>query len=164
VKKECNILLLYNGINLYTCHFTQKRRGDNCGNSKYPCSLPRAAAETEHDKLNLPFKPFLAAEKKRRLQEYNEANYILGPSEFVKRSFLEAGFTAQKLLKLVYELDKGTGKSAVRKVLPSECFTMLYVDPISVRKGIRYLIQTLQQLQCPGKQLVQVSPHANLRN
>jgi len=118
--------------------------------------------KSEHKNLNLPWTPFPRKEKKRRLLEYEEADYILVPSEFVKNSFLVKGFAREKLLKVPYGFNRlSNGNSQVDSIPANDTFTILYVGSISVRKGIRYLIEAFQKLSHPAKKLVLVGPNTN---
>lgn len=111
----------------------------------------------EHEMLGLVWEPFYPMEKARRLAEYDIADYILMPSNFVKRSFLKMGFPEEKLLKVPYGFDKLTDHT-LSSVADINIFTILYVGSISVRKGLRYLIEAFEKLNHPAKKLVIVGP------
>jgi starch synthase len=114
----------------------------------------------EYKSLGLPWKPFHQKEKARRIAEYQIADYILLPSNFVKRSFIEMGFPEQKLMRVPYGFNAFSGKTVQAKVENNE-FTVLYVGSISVRKGLRYLIEAFAQLAHPNKKLMIVGPENN---
>jgi glycosyltransferase involved in cell wall biosynthesis len=110
----------------------------------------------EYQRCGLHYKAIFAPEKKRRLAEYEEADFILCPSEFARRSFLARGFSADRLLKNVYGFKKpgvGIGSREARTG-----FQILYVGSIHVRKGLRYLVDAFCRLRTPGKQLKLVGP------
>jgi hypothetical protein len=87
--------------------------------------------EMESKNLNLRWKPFPVKEKTRRIKEYEEADFILLPSEFVKRSFIAKGFPEKKLLRCRMGLIKHhTTTMAVQKTTwakPVILFCMLEV-------------------------------------
>lgn len=115
----------------------------------------------EHERLNLKWTPFHQLEKKRRLKEYDAADYILLPSEFVKRSFLEKGFLEKKLIKVPYGFNKFNDVNNINhntETPENECFNILYVGSISVRKGLRYLIEAFNKLEIKNKRLTLVGP------
>lgn len=114
--------------------------------------------EQEYRELNIPWKPFPNNEKQRRLKEYDEADYILLPSEFVKRSFIAKGFAEEKLLKVPYGFNKPASSGNKKSPTTNQDFTVLYVGTISIRKGIKYLIEAFHKLQHPNKKLVLVGP------
>ena len=160
--KDCDIFLFYNGSGLTTSRYA-KRNGVitvvEAVNSHVECQ--EEILNDEHKNLNLPWTPFPRKEKKRRLTEYEEADYILLPSEFVRRSFLAKGFPEQKLLKVTYGFNKPLHINENARRNGHDTFTVLYVGTISVRKGIRYLIEAFKNLVHPNKILVLVGPNAN---
>jgi alpha-maltose-1-phosphate synthase len=92
------------------------------------------------------------------MKEYEEADYILLPSEFVKRSFMAKGFAENKLLKVPYGFNPMPGSKITHANTNDDFFTVLYVGTISIRKGIRYLIEAFQSLKHTKKRLVLVGP------
>ena len=108
--------------------------------------------------LGLPWTPFHRKEKKRRLLEYETADYILLPSEFVKKSFLQKGFPADKLLKVPYGFNQMDVANNIVGRNDKKLFTILYVGSINIRKGLRYLVEAFQKLSLPNKQLIITGP------
>jgi glycosyltransferase involved in cell wall biosynthesis len=159
--KDCDIFLFYNGSGLRSSRYG-KRRGAisivEAVNSHV--SYQEDILREEHERAGLPWLPFPVYEKERRLQEYEEADYILLPSDFVRNSFLEKGFPAHKLLKVPFGFENMAGSAPAPAKEPGT-FTVLYVGSISVRKGIRYLLDAFARLQHPNKRLLLVGPDAN---
>jgi len=159
---EADLFLFYNGSGLATCEYAKKKGKLTVvevvnSHVEYQEELLR----TEFEKLNLPWLPFHKKEKERRLKEYATADYILLPSEFVKQSFLAKGFPDEKLIKVPY------GFSIPSKESPfinkeDDTFTVLYVGSVSVRKGIRYLIEAFKMLEVADKKLIIVGPRAQI--
>lgn len=160
--RDCDIFLFYNGSGLSSSRYGRKHGVINVvevvnSHVEYQEALLRQ----EHQNWGLPWQPFPVNEKKRRLIEYDEADYILLPSEFVKRSFIERGFSEKKLLKIPYGFDSGTKTTKeLDQHFKSNNFTVLYVGTISIRKGIRYLIDAFNKLEFKAKRLVIVGPDA----
>ncbi|GAB3333777.1 hypothetical protein GCM10027299_41610 [Larkinella ripae] len=162
--KSCDIFMFYNGSGLHSCRFAHNKgiiTVVEAVNSHV--QYQEDILQEEHRSLSLPWVPFNKKEKNRRIDEYKEADYILLPSEFVKNSFLELGFPEHKLLKVPYGfspfMNANTETASEEK---SEDFTVLYVGSISVRKGLRYLLQAFEQLQHPRKKLIIVGPKTKL--
>jgi starch synthase len=162
--KACDIFIFYNGSGLCSSRYNRKYGGGinivEAVNSHLEYQEELLAQEYKY--LGLPWKPFLEIEKKRRLMEYEEADYILLPSDFVKRSFIAKGFPESKLLKVPY----GFSKSIIsgldhKKNIKTDTLTVLYVGSISVRKGIRYLIEAFRKISHPKKKLLLVGPDTN---
>jgi starch synthase len=161
--KDCDIFLFYNGSGLHSSRYG-KRHGAlsivEAVNSHV--SYQEDILREEHERVGLPWLPFPVYEKERRLQEYEEADYILLPSDFVRNSFLEKGFPAHKLLKVPFGFDKmSLAGAAPAAAKDADTFTVLYVGSLSVRKGIRYLLDAFTRLQHPKKRLLLVGPDAN---
>jgi len=115
----------------------------------------------EFEISNLSWLPFNSKEKRRRIMEYELADYILLPSEFVKRSFLDYGFPEKKLIKVPYGFNSFE-KSNINDDHESKIFSVLYVGSISVRKGLKYLIEAFRQLNHPFKKLTIVGPETKI--
>ena len=153
-----NIFLFYNGSGLNTLQKAKKKGIITIVEAvNSHVDFQEDLLRNEHEKLGMPWVPFHKKEKGRRMQEYEKADYILLPSEFVKKSFLGYGFPEQKLLKVPYgfhQMNHSTQQAKERK----EAFTILYVGSISVRKGVKYLIEAYQKLAISNKRLVITGP------
>ncbi|MFO8026575.1 MAG: glycosyltransferase [Opitutales bacterium] len=113
----------------------------------------------EHQHLGLDFHGFPDYERARRCQEYEEADAIVCPSRAVKRSFVAEGIPAENIWVVPYGFPIPVAPEKPPTVPSSKGgFTVLYVGSLSVRKGIRYLIEAFKKLQHPGKRLVLVGP------
>jgi len=151
-----DVFLFYNGSGLLSCQ-RARRKGIitivEAVNSHV--AYQEQLLADEHDRIGLPWTPFHKKEKERRIEEYAQADYILTPSDFVKNSFLEAGFPDAKILKVPFGFDSLPVTVQARD---TASFTVLYVGSLSVRKGLRYLIQAFDKLAHPRKKLVLVGP------
>jgi len=85
-------------------------------------------------------------------QEYEAADFITVPSEFVRRSFIKEGVPQQKVVKIPYGADISRFKK-VADVDP-DVFTILFVGQVSIRKGIFYLLEAFQNLPLRKKRLI----------
>ena len=157
--KGSDVFLFYNGSGLTTGRYA-KRNGVvtvvEAVNSHV--EFQEDILEEEHQKLGIPWKPFPGREKTRRLKEYEEAEYILLPSEFVRRSFIAKGFPEGKLLKVPYGFAMSSNAVHLKHTDLKQTFTVLFVGSLSVRKGIRYLIEAFNTISHPYKKLLLVGP------
>lgn len=156
--KEADVFVFYNGNGLSSCNYANKIGKITVVevvNSHVECQ--EDLLREEHLNLNLPWEPFHKKDKERRLKEYEAADYILLPSEFVKQSFLGKGFPEEKLLKVPYGFTIPVHKANTDGIAHTT-FNVLYVGSISVRKGIRYLIEAFKNLEIPNKKLIIVGP------
>jgi glycosyltransferase involved in cell wall biosynthesis len=86
----------------------------------------------------------------KEIQEYEEADFISIPSQFVKRSFLEKGIDEQKLLLNPYGAGNMFGR-ALKQNDSGTVFRILYLGTISIRKGLIYLFEALNKLSIHKK-------------
>jgi len=94
----------------------------------------------------------------QRLLAYQEADYILCPSDFVVNSFIIKGFPAEKLLKVNFGFPPIEVETTTDKYKPGAPFRVLYVGQISYRKGLRYAIDAFNRLDHPNKEFIIVGP------
>ena len=150
-----DLFLYYSGCGLETAARIHRQGGKNMVEA-VNCHVQsqREILEEEHRRLGLPTPYVHREEFRRRMEEYEQADGILLPSESVRSSFLQKGFPADMLIKLPYRpriLSAGGVTPS-----PSEHgrpFRILYVGSVQPRKGVRYLIEAFASLSTPGKEL-----------
>ena len=100
------------------------------------------AAESQF--VGLPFRRPDRHTYEKELAEYEEADAIVVPSEFARRSFLSKGFSPDKIKKVPYGV---TLHSVRRKAEPAAMtFNMLFVGNNPVRKGLHYLFEAFSRV------------------
>lgn len=158
--RNSDIFIFYNGCGLNSCKVIQQNGGKGIVEAVNTHLLEQdQILRSEYKMLNLPFTSLNEKEKTRRLKEYDLADYILLPSEYVKQSFLKFGYPVEKLLKVNYGFNNRINlDERVRKTAGGKPFTVLFVGSISVRKGLRYLIEAFQKLNVVNKKLIIVGP------
>jgi len=157
---KSDIFLAYNGCGLSTfrkLRGTRTLRVVEVVNSHV--ETQEGLLREEHERLSLEFQPFYEPEKCRRLAEYEEADYILCPSEFVRKSFLDKGFSAGKLLKNRYGMARASPSVRGRNFEKNR-FRILFVGSLSLRKGVCHLVEAFQKLDLAGKELWLVGPQS----
>lgn len=92
----------------------------------------------------------------QRLEAYEEADCILCPSSFVKRTFLERGFQEERLLMVNFGFTFPKVKTTRER--NDGVFRLLYVGQLHFRKGLRYAIESFRRLSHPNKEFVLVGP------
>ena len=162
--KNVDIFMFYNGSGLYSGVYAKKRGIITIVEAvNSHVDFQEHLLQDEYKRLNLTWKPFHEQEKIRRMKEYELADYILLPSDFVKDSFLKLGFPEKKLLKVPYGFNQLLTNTIDEYTQShSKEFTILYVGSISIRKGVRYLIQAFTKFKHPRKKLVLVGPRSQL--
>ena len=88
---------------------------------------------------------------RREEEEYETADLITVPSTFALNSFLECGVPQQKLRLATYGVDPGVFHACAPRLLND--FHVLFVGGLSLRKGIRYLLEAFDRLQYGNKRL-----------
>jgi len=79
----------------------------------------------------------------------------------VRQSFLERGFSPEKLIRLPYRPQLPTSPLGGRENKQNRPFRILYVGSVQPRKGIRYLIEAFASIPSKEKELVIVGAVGN---
>jgi glycosyltransferase involved in cell wall biosynthesis len=96
------------------------------------------------------------------LKAYETSDYILCPSEFVRRSFIEKGFAEERLLKVNFGFSAMKHSTEPVTDQAKECFRVLYVGQLHFRKGLRYAIEAFRQLKHPRKEFIIVGARSGV--
>jgi glycosyltransferase involved in cell wall biosynthesis len=86
----------------------------------------------------------------KELREYETADYISIPSEFVRRSFVERGVPGRKLLVNPYGVDLGQFRRLPRR---DHVFRVVFAGAMSLQKGVHYLLRAFAELRLPDAEL-----------
>ena len=81
---------------------------------------------------------------KKELKEYELADYISIPSQFVMNSFLDQGVSKEKLFLNPYGASTFFKRTEDNK--KNKKFTIVYLGTSCIRKGIHYLLESIQKL------------------
>jgi glycosyltransferase involved in cell wall biosynthesis len=91
-------------------------------------------------------------------QEYDLADYIFVPTEFVKQTFVDNGIDKNKIIKIPYGVNLDEFKQINNKDINYEnknkIFRIIFVGNSSVRKGIIYLIKSFLELNLENSELL----------
>jgi glycosyltransferase involved in cell wall biosynthesis len=114
----------------------------------------------EYEKLGRGKYPYRFADHEIRLEAYEQCDFILCPSAFVERSFLEKGFAREKLIKVNFGFDLSSfgNKPQQQATVDKDVFRLLYVGQLNFRKGIRYAVEAFRRLKHPRKEFILVGP------
>jgi len=88
---------------------------------------------------------------RRELAEYAQADYIMSPSQFTKKTFLQRGFPASKLLSNPFGVD--LTDFSPRTTCCEHPFTIIHCGLLSIRKGVHYLLKAFAELDLPDARL-----------
>jgi len=78
---------------------------------------------------------------RREEEEYRLADFLLCPSEFVKTTFVNEHYPADKLLRHQYGYDESRYRPASFDSAESASFTMLFAGDCAVRKGLHFALE-----------------------
>jgi glycosyltransferase involved in cell wall biosynthesis len=90
---------------------------------------------------------------RQAVKELELADYVLIPSDFVRRSFLEAGFAPGRLLQLPFGVDTVRFQPPGSNPPPDRPFRVLFVGQLGLQKGVLYLLAAWERLAWPDAQL-----------
>jgi glycosyltransferase involved in cell wall biosynthesis len=85
---------------------------------------------------------------RRTVREYAEADAIVATSSFVRRTLVERGVDARKIVVVPYGVDMPARADARRGGATPR---LLFVGGCSLRKGVPYLLQAFRRLQTRGE-------------
>jgi glycosyltransferase involved in cell wall biosynthesis len=84
------------------------------------------------------------------LQEYELADFVSTPSEFVRQTYIDRGFAKEKLLKVTYGVDLQQFQQSPKT---DDVFRVIFAGGMTLRKGVHYLLQAFAELKLPKAQL-----------
>ena len=88
--------------------------------------------------------------REKQLKEYHETDYIMVPSEFARKSFLDRGFPEAKILKVRYGIDLSHFCPRDSREETTGPIRLLFVGAIGFQKGVPYLLESVAKLNAAG--------------
>jgi len=117
--------------------------------SAHPLFQVRLLQE-EYRRRGLSFR-YPATALRRSVTELGVADYVTIPSDFVRRSFVERGFSPTRLIQIPFGVDIHRFRPVADR--RSHPFRLLYVGQVSIQKGILYLLQAWERLRWSDAEL-----------
>jgi glycosyltransferase involved in cell wall biosynthesis len=111
--------------------------------------------EEEFEAWGLRFRGANQPLMERELQEYAECDRIAVPSQFVRQTFINKGFSPEKLIRVPYGVST---KEFWPVPTGAQPFRIIHCGAISIRKGIPYLVKAFHRLGLPDAELWLVGP------
>ena len=131
VAKKLNIPVALERCNAHT-RFAYKVVNGECERIGVP--LPANHEHTYNSKI-------LELEER----EYQAADGILCPSDFVVKTFLDEGFAKDKLFRFIYGVDENVFYPSYNRDTKEGPLKMIYVGVAAVRKGLHYALEAWLQ-------------------
>jgi glycosyltransferase involved in cell wall biosynthesis len=104
---------------------------------------------------SLGITPRIPSEKmiNKEIEEYELADFICVPSEYVKQTFLKYGINENKIIKIPYGVDLQEF-SLTGEEKKDHKFRIISTGSISIRKGSHYLLEAFSNLNLPNSELI----------
>lgn len=102
--------------------------------------------QEEYDRAGLAAPPISLENKEKMCAEYELADYIMTPSDFVYDGFVRRGISPKKLLKVRCGADIDFFYDEHEK-RPDTIFRVIFVGLVSLRKGIRVLLEAWTKIK-----------------
>jgi len=133
-------------------------------NKIYICDRPSAHMVYQNNILSEEYKEYTKIKfqieswsMERELEEYENANIILVPSNFVKKTFEKFNINKTKVLDFGVNNQNFFKDPNIKK--SEKYFDILFIGQISLRKGLHYLIDAFHKFKHPNKRLHIVGSH-----
>jgi glycosyltransferase involved in cell wall biosynthesis len=102
--------------------------------------------QQECDRLGVTLPPdhehaYNAEKLRKEEEEYRLAYRLLCPTEFVVKTFLDKGFSKEKLVRHFYGFDEKVFHTGRERQKAKRGLTMLFVGVCAVRKGVHYALE-----------------------
>jgi glycosyltransferase involved in cell wall biosynthesis len=154
VRWDTDMLTILSGVGLVTFR-AAKRRGIvtvvDCGSTHTDFQHAILLEEFKRNGITAPLFP--AAYRERVRAEFELADYIQIPSDFVARTFIERGIAREKLLLAPY----GADLKVFQPRLPpqgNEPFRAICPSAVNLRKGARVLVEAWRKLNWKDAELI----------
>jgi glycosyltransferase involved in cell wall biosynthesis len=151
---DCDILHVYNHHGLFSM-----RKAARLG-AKTVVERASAHILTQHALMREEFEMhgqrFPYADwpiERKHIQEYAEADHIVVCSEFVKRTMIERGISAEKMTVVYLGVDLSHFTPQPKQ---DDVFRVVFVGSLSFQKGTHYLLEAFSRLDVPNKELLLV--------
>ena len=95
--------------------------------------------------------------------EFDEADKIIVPSEYVKKSFIKMKISEKKIIKIPYGSDNAFFKNLNLRNFHSEKLTLSFAGEFSIRKGLHYLLNYFQKIPFSLKKRLRLNLYGSYR-
>ncbi len=106
----------------------------------------------EYESLGLKYKRIDQRKIQKEIEEYDNADIIFVPSDFVRSTFLHKGIDERKIVKIPF--GSRTDRFFKDGSTPKDKFRVLWVGQISPRKGFLYALDAFLKLHTRNKEFV----------
>jgi glycosyltransferase involved in cell wall biosynthesis len=153
---DCDTLHFVSSVGLYSAQ-AAKRSGARivCDvRQEHPAFQNRILAE-ESARFSIPCRVAGSTYERKVLDEFSLADRIVVPSRHARRTFIEEGFSPDRLTTVPYGVDLDNFAPARRR---QPGFRIIYAGSVTLRKGVQYLLEACAGLRLPEAELLLVGP------
>lgn len=111
----------------------------------------RDILKEEYNKFGVNFMVNHPKVVEKSLKEYEESDYISVPSSFAKRTFLNKGFSEDKLICIPYGVNLSEFKQVDKN---DDVFRVVFAGGMRLHKGVHYLLKAFSELNFPNSELI----------
>ncbi|WP_263819269.1 glycosyltransferase family 4 protein [Salinibacter sp.] len=151
ISKEADIFVGLSGVSEKGIERSKKlkvipilERGSS--HIEYQKKILEEESKKEGIQIDKPGRKYVKKEKK----EYEKAEYIVVPSNFVKESFLEYGVDESKVRRIPFGVDVDEFSPIDKK---DDVFRVIFAGQMMLRKGVHYLLEAFSDLDLPNSEL-----------
>lgn len=98
----------------------------------------------EHRRWKCPLPPVSPFWNRRSVEMMEHVDYVLAPSSFVRRSFLERGFKPEQILRNIYPVDLSCFAPDTQPRPKNRPLTIISTGGLSLRKGAPYMLEAFR--------------------
>ena len=155
MPEDADVLVALSGGGLAAGRTMQARGGVHfCDRGSTHCRFQQETVAEEYARYGRTFLRDAERALQREEAEYAQADRILVPTSYTRQTFLDQGIPGDKVKKAPYGVD--LGRFYPDGAPPVETFEVLFVGALSIRKGIRYLLEAFERFDHPKKRLTLV--------
>jgi glycosyltransferase involved in cell wall biosynthesis len=153
--RDCDIFYGWSGAVLESVR-EAKRRGARTivGTGSAHARYQKEIVEAEYEKFGIQkvcTHPLLV---EKQQQEFEEADGIIVPSEFSRRTFIQNGISADKVDVIPEPLTRRFQVTAKG----DDVFRIIVVGTVCLRKGAQYVLEAAARLKLPNSEVVLIGP------
>jgi alpha-maltose-1-phosphate synthase len=155
--EDCDAVIALSGSGLKAGRVVQGRGGKYvCDRGSSHIRYQRTILDEEYGRWGVHKEKVDPRTVAREEAEYEQADAIIVPSEFARRTFIKMGIEPGKLEKIPY----GVRLDRFRKTgePPADSFNVLFAGTVSIRKGVPYLLEAFAKFKHPSKRLRLAGP------
>lgn len=132
------------------------------GGNSHPENFWSVISE-EHQRWGCPLPPFAPHHYRRSMEMMEHVDFVLSPSSYVTRSFLDRGFQPAQIIRNVYPLDLACFTPPPGPRPPERPLTVISTGSVSLRKGTPYLLEAFRIIRRaePAARLLLTAPVAD---